>query len=201
MYRGQIKAVQRERLHFTPHPLFHEYICRSTLLTIEDHLAFQRALGTPLFTSASMLHLRAALRTEAQPIRDHGGHLYTQYDVKNLYRIAGLCRAQRVHHLHATLVRSLATQKQHFTEHSEHFSNGLCHARAYTIVRAASLEDSNTAKWATAEIHRESAKLFRDQSRDAARHDLCYTLGLDRTDCMRRGPQGTVTQQFPAVPS
>ncbi len=45
--------------------------------------------------------------------------------------------------------------------------------------------DPNAAKCAAAELHRESAKLFRDQSHDPARHDPCCLLALGRMGRMR----------------
>ncbi len=102
-------------------------------------------LGTTLFASPRMLHLRVAFVTQAQSIHDHNGD---PCEVKRGAKacttplIVGLCRAQSgspfaflsMPHLCV----ALGTQGRRFTEHDGHFSNILCRAVACTIVYAVS---------------------------------------------------------------
>ncbi len=108
-------------------------------------LVLQISPSTPLFASPSMLCSHATLVTQAQRIRDHGGHpceVMRGSKACTTPLIAGLCRAQSgspfafLSMPHSCA--ALATQERRFTELGGHFSNFWCRAEACTIVCAVS---------------------------------------------------------------
>ncbi len=107
-------------------------------------LVLQISPSPPLFASPSMLCSRTTLVTQAQRIRDHGGHPCEVTAVLKPVRpfSSRVCRAQSgspfafLSMPHSCA--ALATRERRFTELGGHFSNVWCRAEARAIVCAAS---------------------------------------------------------------